>query len=106
MTNDERIARIHERIDDLGDRFGNVETRLAGLAAGCEPCRKLVDRHEADLRGNGEGLRTRVSVAEARLDAIGDPSRRAKAAQRTSLAGLVTAIFAGIGAILSALLGR
>lgn len=66
------LERIHERLDDIMRELGDMKAAIREQDAMCEPCRKLVNAHEAVINGNGaDGLKTRVGKLEhGRTDTV------------------------------------
>jgi len=87
--------RVHERLDLVGEKQAQMNQQLATIQAECKPCQALLARHEIDLRGmNGEGLKTRMALVEQEQERIGDPAKRSKRAEKTSVGAGVAAIVA------------
>lgn len=91
------FTRVHERLDVFGEKQVQMSEQLATIQAECKPCQALLARHEIDLRGtNGEGLKTRMALVEDAQERIGDPAKRSKRAEKTSVGAGVAAIVAVI----------
>lgn len=108
---DDSFRRVHERLDEFlrqnAEQHAAMKQQLAAIQGECKPCQALLARHEMDLRGNGDqGLRTRVALVEEEQRRLGDPSRRATLAQRTSLASVATAIATAIWTLIASMLGK
>lgn len=106
--------RIHKRIDALEavlgaklDRAGEAMARqaeaMARQAGVCEGCQEQLRQHHRELYGNGRsGLVAIVAQHEAQIEDLGDPSRRATRANRTSIVAVITAVGSAIAAALAA----
>lgn len=116
MLNDPVLAglsRIDDRLDTVNKSIAEVHGRVTELSAKVErhfgrseEVHRMVMRHETVIDGNsGDGLRARITVAESKIKALGNPARRAVVAQRTSIVGVITAVGAAIGAAIAAVMG-
>lgn len=96
-TNEQQLARIHERLDEIVESLSDVGKQLAGIAVVCPETRKLVAQHHRSLYGsNGDPGLVGV-IHEMREDA----RKRDEAATRRQKQ--LTGVFAGLAALLSAL---
>ena len=94
--------RLHERLDVVGEKQAEMNQQLARIEAEYKPIQALVTRHEMDLRGtNGEGLKTRMALVEQEQERIGDPAKRSKRAEKTSVGAGVAAIVAVIWQVIA-----
>lgn len=96
------FTRLHERLDVVGEKQAEMNQHLATIQAECKPCQALLARHEIDLRGaNGAGMRTRLALVEQEQERIGDPAKRSKRAEKTSVGAGVAAIVAVIWQVIA-----
>ena len=107
---DSDVARVHERLDELfkenAQQHADIKRHLATMQAECKPCQALLARHENDLRGaNGEGLKTRLALVEAKQKLIGNPAKQAKRAEKTSLGAIAAGVVAVLWHLLSLVFG-
>uniref|UniRef100_A0A6H1ZQJ0 Uncharacterized protein n=1 Tax=viral metagenome TaxID=1070528 RepID=A0A6H1ZQJ0_9ZZZZ len=91
------FTRVHERLDGVVESLGETNRQLAASQAEWKSCQAVLVRHEDDLRGSdGDGLRTRMALVEQEQERIGDPAKRSKRAEKTSVGAGVAAIVAVI----------
>ena len=93
------VTRIHERLDSLFERQGQIAEDVATIKANCGPCRASVSKHESTLYGNGQpGLVTRLTAAEVgRTDTLTIKGV-------VTMLGAVGALAATIGAAMGAMM--
>lgn len=91
--------RIHERLDDLFGKVGEIQTSIGQIQERCGPCNAKVNKHEGTLYGNGQaGLVTHIAAAETgRVDTLSVKST-------ITLIGAIGALAGAIGAAMGALL--
>lgn len=102
-----------KKLDDLKESQAELREEVIEIKTSCIPCREIVRQHEADLRGaNGEGMKTRVTLLEHVVESvtqeqtrIGDPAKRSKRAEQTSVGAGLTALAALVWHLLSAWFG-
>jgi hypothetical protein len=93
------LDRIHERLDDLFGKVGEIQTSIGQVKERCGPCNAKVNKHEDTLYGNGKlGLVTRMSAAETgRVDTLSIKGM-------ITLIGAIGALAGAIGAAMGALI--
>ena len=61
---DSDVAQLHARLDKLvatfTEEFGKLTTAVTRIQASCEPCKEMVDRHDAAINGR-DGLWRQVT---------------------------------------------
>ena len=70
MTDEERLSRIHDRLD-------GISKDVATILATCPGCREQVRENTKALRGgNGDGVYTRLTRVEDRIASLTEDTRR------------------------------
>lgn len=95
---DTDLDRIHERLDDLFGKIGEIQTSIGQIQERCGPCNAKVQKHDDTLYGNGKpGLVSRVSATETgRVDTLSVKST-------ITLIGAIGALAGAIGAAMGAI---
>lgn len=66
------INRIHDRLDEINNKLGEVAEHQAAILTRCGTCQTTLTRHDAALFGNGrQGLVEQVAVLKARKPTLG-----------------------------------
>jgi len=93
------IERVHERLDDLFEANNKLFAGIERIEQRCEPCQKMLARHDTTLHGNGkDGLVVRMTAAEhGRVDTLSVKSV-------CTLIAAVGALAAAIGSAMAALI--
>lgn len=99
MSGGDDLARIHERLDVLLEKVGDVNETLAGLRGEHTTCRGQIGRLDATVNGNGSpGLVSRVAMLEAERSANAKSPRGDGLSVRNWLS-----VTKGFGALVTAL---
>lgn len=95
----DHVERLSARLDELMTRVTGIAETVARIDARCEPCRKLVESHEAIIHGDGrDGLLVRLAAAEhGRVDTL---SVRAICTLMTAMGTLAAAIGASVASLI------
>jgi len=68
---DDDVKRLYEKLDHVLEEVGAIREEIAKYTAQCENCRKNIEHLNSAVHGsNGDGLKTRMSTAEVRLNKI------------------------------------
>ena len=59
-----KCRRVHSRVDELIAKMGEIHSDVKALRVSCQPCRKLVEKHERLMMegSNGDGMLTEVAI--------------------------------------------
>jgi len=75
-TTDEKLAKIHNRVDEVYKVLIPLAEDIVEIRSTCGPCKEMISAHQKTLHGNGkDGLKTEVAkLRDGKGDTLSVPS--------------------------------